>query len=85
MGGRVISLMGCAVLLCLWSAAVAEGAAYLKYKDPKQPISARIKDLMSRMTLEEKIGQMTQIERKLASSDIMKKYFVGTFEHSVQF
>ncbi|CDP15624.1 unnamed protein product [Coffea canephora] len=78
MGGRLISLMGFAVLLCLWSAAVAEGAAYLKYKDPKQPISARIKDLMSRMTLEEKIGQMTQIERKLASSDIMKKYFVGS-------
>nr|GMD61642.1 lysosomal beta glucosidase-like [Ipomoea batatas] len=32
-----------------------------KYKDPK---GERIKDLMKRMTLEEKIGQMTQIERK---------------------
>ncbi|XP_027160432.1 uncharacterized protein LOC113761570 [Coffea eugenioides] len=78
MGGRLISLMGFVVFLCLWAAGVAEGAVYLKYKDPKQPIGARIKDLMSRMTLEEKIGQMSQIERKLASSDIMKKYFVGS-------
>ncbi|KAJ6906866.1 beta-glucosidase BoGH3B-like [Populus alba x Populus x berolinensis] len=30
----------------------------VKYKDPKQPVAVRIKDLMSRMTLEEKIGQM---------------------------
>lgn len=30
------------------------------YKDPSQPIEVRIKDLMSRMTLEEKVGQMCQ-------------------------
>lgn len=78
MGGRLISLMGFVVLLCWWAAGVAEGAGYLKYKDPKQPIGARIKDLMSRMTLEEKIGQMTQIERKIASSDVMKNYFIGS-------
>nr|WP_183572119.1 glycoside hydrolase family 3 N-terminal domain-containing protein [Mucilaginibacter sp. X5P1] len=29
------------------------------YKDPKAPIQARVKDLLSRMTIEEKIGQMT--------------------------
>jgi beta-glucosidase-like glycosyl hydrolase len=28
------------------------------YKDPKQPISSRVNDLICRMTLEEKIGQM---------------------------
>lgn len=61
--------------LCLW-AAVTE-AEYVKYKDPKQPLNARIKDLMKRMTLEEKIGQMTQIERKVASSDVMKQYSIG--------
>lgn len=63
------------VFLCLW-AAFAE-AEYVKYKDPKQPLNARIKDLMKRMTLEEKIGQMTQIERKVASPDVMKQYFIG--------
>lgn len=51
---------------------------YLKYKDPKQPLGARIKDLMKRMTLAEKIGQMTQIERKAASSQVMKDYFIGS-------
>nr|GMD69778.1 beta-glucosidase BoGH3B-like isoform X1 [Ipomoea batatas] len=40
-----------------------------KYKDPKQPVGERIKDLMKRMTLEEKIGQMTQIERKVSTPD----------------
>ncbi|KAL9674925.1 hypothetical protein QQ045_003124 [Rhodiola kirilowii] len=49
-----------------------------KYKDPKQPLGARIKDLMKRMTLEEKIGQMVQIERKVATPDIIKNYFIGS-------
>jgi beta-glucosidase len=30
------------------------------YQDPKQPVEARVKDLLSRMTTEEKIGQMMQ-------------------------
>ena len=63
------------VLLFLWTA-VTE-AEYMKYKDPKQPLSARIKDLMSRMTTEEKIGQMVQIERLVTSADVMKNYFIG--------
>ncbi|XP_009609159.1 uncharacterized protein [Nicotiana tomentosiformis] len=68
--------MGLFVLFCLW-AVVAE-AEYLKYKDPKQPLGARIRDLMKRMSLEEKIGQMTQIERKVATADVMKQYFIGS-------
>ncbi|KAE8099713.1 hypothetical protein FH972_017670 [Carpinus fangiana] len=70
-----ISLMGL-LLLCFW-AAIAE-AEYLKYKDPKQPLNVRIKDLMSRMTLEEKIGQMVQIDRTVASAEVMKNYFIGS-------
>ncbi|KAH6789727.1 Glycosyl hydrolase family protein [Perilla frutescens var. frutescens] len=64
------------VFLCLWVAVTEAG--YVKYKDPKQPLNARIKDLMNRMTLEEKIGQMTQIERKVASPDVMKQFFIGS-------
>ncbi|GMN46977.1 hypothetical protein TIFTF001_016160 [Ficus carica] len=30
------------------------------------------------MTLEEKIGQMVQIERNVATPDVMKKYFIGS-------
>ncbi|KAL2536004.1 Glycosyl hydrolase family protein [Forsythia ovata] len=74
--GRFSVPVMCFAMLCLW-ASVTE-AEYLKYKDPKQSLSARIRDLLRRMTLEEKIGQMTQIERKDASPDVMKKYFIGS-------
>ncbi|KAK6944174.1 Glycoside hydrolase family 3 C-terminal domain [Dillenia turbinata] len=64
------------LLFGFWTAVGEED--YKKYKDPKQPINVRIKDLMSRMTLEEKIGQMTQIERSVASAEVMKKYYIGS-------
>jgi len=32
----------------------------VKYQDPKQPVSVRVADLLSRMTLEEKVAQMCQ-------------------------
>ncbi|RWW27955.1 hypothetical protein GW17_00007593 [Ensete ventricosum] len=64
------------LFLACWTS-VGE-AEYMKYKDPKQSINVRIKDLMDRMTLAEKIGQMTQIERKVASAQVMKDYFIGS-------
>jgi beta-glucosidase len=33
------------------------------YLDPAQPVAGRVKDLLGRMTLEEKVGQMTEAER----------------------
>lgn len=65
------------VLLSLW-VGITEEAEYMKYKDPKQPLNVRINDLMKRMTVEEKVGQMVQIERNVASSDVMKQYFIGS-------
>src|SRR3954452_25477159 len=38
-------------------------AAPLPYQDPSLPVAARVSDLLSRMTLDEKAGQMTQAER----------------------
>ncbi|CAN1298223.1 Beta-glucosidase BoGH3B [Linum perenne] len=49
----------------------------VRYKDPKVPVEDRIIDLLSRMNLEEKIGQMTQIEVPVATPEIMDKYFIG--------
>jgi len=66
--------MGVLLLCFLVSFSEAE---YRKYKDPKVPLNRRIKDLMSRMTLEEKIGQMTQLERSVATPEAMAKYFIG--------
>ncbi|KAF9613853.1 hypothetical protein IFM89_012401 [Coptis chinensis] len=65
-------------LLLLYALATIADAQYMIYKDPKRKLNARIKDLISRMTVEEKIGQMVQIERKLATGDVMKKYFIGS-------
>ncbi|XP_068338996.1 uncharacterized protein [Pyrus communis] len=64
-------------LLCLGGTAQAE-AEYLAYKDPKQPINHRIKDLMGRMKLAEKIGQMTQLDRANVTADIMRDFSLGS-------
>ncbi len=50
------------------------------YKDPAQPVDARVADLLGRMTLDEKIGQMTQVENLnsgLQAGDI-SRYFLGS-------
>ncbi|KAK8951272.1 Beta-D-xylosidase 1 [Platanthera zijinensis] len=59
-------------------AAAIDGAEYLKYRDPKQPLNVRLDDLLSRMTLAEKIGQMVQIEQTNASSEVIKNNFIGS-------
>ncbi|KAH9327142.1 hypothetical protein KI387_007320, partial [Taxus chinensis] len=65
------------IILLLCFAFVWVEAEYVQYKDPSQPVIARAEDLLRRMTLEEKIGQMTQIERTVASVDVMKQYYSG--------
>ncbi|XP_028761264.1 uncharacterized protein LOC114719866 [Neltuma alba] len=70
-----IFLVGLLLLRCWFAMAETE---YAKYKDPKQPLNVRIRDLMNRMTLEEKIGQMTQIDRSVASHEVMNKFFIGS-------
>ncbi|KAK4409149.1 Beta-glucosidase BoGH3B [Sesamum angolense] len=72
MTARLSAQIGLVLLLC-----VCIEAEYMSYKDPKQPLDVRIEDLIRRMTLEEKIGQMTMIDRKVASADIVKEYFIG--------
>nr|WJM00640.1 1,3-beta-glucanase 1 [Lilium hybrid cultivar] len=66
------------IVLCLLCWLSVGNAEYLKYKDPNQPIGVRIRDLIKRMTLEEKIGQMTQIDRKVGSAKVVKDYFIGS-------
>jgi hypothetical protein len=67
----------CLLLIVVVLCKCVEATEYLKYKDPSQPVNARVEDLLSRMTLEEKIGQMTQIERSVATADVMKNYYIG--------
>ncbi|GMP89591.1 hypothetical protein CsSME_00041097 [Camellia sinensis var. sinensis] len=48
------------------------------YKNPNSPIESRIKDLLSRMTLSEKIGQITQIDRRVATRSAIRDLSVGS-------
>ncbi|CAL1402248.1 unnamed protein product [Linum trigynum] len=48
------------------------------YKDPNAPVEARVKDLLSRMTLEEKLAQMIQLDRVVADSYFLRDLAVGS-------
>ncbi|EOA20117.1 hypothetical protein CARUB_v10000396mg [Capsella rubella] len=73
--GRII--VGSLLWMCVWVCCNGDGE-YVLYKDPKQTVSDRVADLFGRMTLEEKIGQMVQIDRSVATVNIMRDYFIGS-------
>ncbi|KAL9263792.1 Beta-glucosidase BoGH3B-like protein [Drosera capensis] len=58
--------------------AAADGEGIPVYKNPNEANEARVKDLLSRMTLEEKLGQMTQIERRAASPAALMDLGIGS-------
>ncbi|GEK23041.1 hypothetical protein CXY01_35610 [Cellulomonas xylanilytica] len=57
------------------SPAQASGAPY---QDATLPTATRVADLLGRMTLDEKIGQMTQAERAVVSPSDMTTYRLGS-------
>jgi hypothetical protein len=54
------------------SAHPQDSTAALPYENPALPVADRVQDLLSRMTLAEKIGQMTQAERASIDTDTSK-------------
>lgn len=52
-------------------------------KVEEEVIEAHVKQLLSRMTLKEKVGQMTQIERQVATSAAIKDLSIGTLSLSL--
>ena len=48
------------------------------YKDPVALVARRVEDLLARMTLEEKIGQMTQVEKNSLTPEIVRRFFIGS-------
>lgn len=48
------------------------------YLDPSRSIELRVQDLLSQMTLAEKIGQMTQVEKNSITPDDVSNYFIGS-------
>ncbi|MFL6117524.1 MAG: glycoside hydrolase family 3 N-terminal domain-containing protein, partial [Catenulispora sp.] len=67
-GGRGwVRVVAVAVLAAGTLTAGRAAAAVPPYKDPSQPVPVRVADLLGRMSLDEKIGQMTQAERQAVS------------------
>nr|WP_312033787.1 glycoside hydrolase family 3 protein [Actinoplanes sp. TBRC 11911] len=64
----IAALSGSALVLALIPG-TAVAARPLPYEDSRQPVERRVADLLSRMTLAEKIGQMTQAERGAVTGD----------------
>ncbi|HWB32583.1 MAG TPA: glycoside hydrolase family 3 C-terminal domain-containing protein [Acidobacteriaceae bacterium] len=57
-GKRAVCVAGLAMLLVLAPGAAKPSAGDLPYLDPSLPVEQRVDDLVSRMTLDEKISQM---------------------------
>ncbi|KAF8677126.1 hypothetical protein HU200_046593 [Digitaria exilis] len=78
----VLWCCACIVAAAAMAAAAGGGGEHryggARYKDPMQPLNTRIDDLLRRMTLAEKIGQMSQIERENATANVMRDYFIGS-------
>src|SRR5690606_31826272 len=53
-------------------------AATLPYQDPTLPVATRVADLLARMSLDDKLGQMTQAERTTASPADVTNYRLGS-------
>lgn len=52
-------------------------AADALYKNPNAPIEDRVNDLLARMSLSEKIGQMTQVEKNSITLADISNLFIG--------
>lgn len=66
------------VLILVLSLTISLSAQEEPYRNPALPIEERVEDLLGRMTLEEKIGQMTQIEKGSVSFDETAELFLGS-------
>ncbi|MEX2963920.1 glycoside hydrolase family 3 protein [Microbulbifer sp. TYP-18] len=65
------------IKICTLLGAIAT-AAPLMGQPAADATDKRVSEILSRMTLAEKIGQMTQAERKFATPEDVKKYYLGS-------
>ena len=53
-------------------------AAVFPYQDPSLPVATRVADLLPRMSLDEKLGQMTQAERSAVTNADITNFRLGS-------
>jgi beta-glucosidase len=66
---RLASAVLCTAAVVVAAGPAAQAQQPVPYLDPRLPVSQRVHDLLGRMTLEEKVGQMTQAERGAIDAD----------------
>ncbi|XP_074359959.1 uncharacterized protein LOC141700086 [Apium graveolens] len=71
---KLIPAVGLLLLLLLCVSCMGESQEYMAYKDPSKPVNVRVMDLVGRMTVEEKIGQMAQIDRRNLTVEMMRSF-----------
>ncbi|KXK19879.1 MAG: glycoside hydrolase family protein [Chloroflexi bacterium OLB15] len=69
-------VLSIAVLLVLSAPILAQDTP--AYLNPDLPVEERVADLLARMSLEEKIGQMTQIEKNSLTPADVTEWFIGS-------
>ncbi|HZG56456.1 glycoside hydrolase family 3 N-terminal domain-containing protein [Paenibacillus sp.] len=76
---RLLKIGTAALVFCGgWLPSTAGHAEGFPYQDATLPVEQRVADLLSRMTLEEKIGQMLQVERLTATPEQVRDHTIGS-------
>lgn len=52
------------------------------YKNPAASVADRVKDLLSRMSLEQKVGQMMQLDAREGAKALIEERYVGSILHA---
>ena len=74
---RTVAALAVVAATALGAPAVAV-ASHLPYHDPSLPVATRVADLLARMGLDEKLGQMTQAERSAVSNADITNFRLGS-------
>lgn len=78
MAGVMLVSMTLGTALGSIPASAAVKAEVPAYQNPDLKVEERVSDLLSRMTLDEKIGQMVQPERDAVTAEHVKNYGIGS-------
>lgn len=69
-------MIWCILVMLLFSISIVT-AQNEPYRDASLPVEERVADLLSRMTLEEMLGQMTLVEKNSITAQSVENFFIG--------